>query len=97
MGRSRNLEDTGQPPGARIVSHPSRRAEVRAAEVHAVRERDLLDLLSLRDARDEELRGAVVTLLSECNAKVLAAFGTLLRFVTRPRPTRRRPRPERRQ
>jgi hypothetical protein len=100
--RSRNQNDTGRRPGARIVSRPSTRAQVRAAEVRAaemraVREHDLLDLLSVRDTRDAELRGAVVTLLSECNAKVLAAFGTLLRFVTRPRPTRRRPRPARRQ
>jgi len=56
----------------------------------AMRERDRLDLLSLRDAKDEQLRGALVTLLSECDPKALASFGTILRFVARPRPARRR-------
>jgi len=62
----------------------SKRAEVRSA-----RERDQLDLLSLRNTRDEQLRGALVTLFSKCDPEVLAAIGTVLRFAAQ-RPARRR-------
>ncbi len=66
------------------MSRSSKRAEVRAA-----RERDRLDLLSLRDTRDEQLRGALVILFSKCDPEVLAAFGTIIRFAAQ-RPARRR-------